>query len=168
MFVHVVPHDFSSVFVWTHRYTLLCTSGSQPSYCCGPLIQVRMLCQPPAIMLFHCYCNLTTVMNYHVNIWYVTPVTWSLDPLPSEGLPLPLYLSWHLRSPASVDLEWFSLSAAPEAPLPLTVAGFYCYCGHSGLVKPFSVIWLVYVTSNLSASCPNWINTRSATLPFSP
>lgn len=43
-------------------------------------------------------------------------MTWSLDPLPSEGLPLPLYLSWHLRSLASVDLEWFSLSAAPEVP----------------------------------------------------
>jgi hypothetical protein len=45
-------------------------SGSQPSQCCNPLIQVLMLWWAPTINNFCCYHNFATVTKCNVNIWY--------------------------------------------------------------------------------------------------
>jgi hypothetical protein len=38
------------------------TNDSQPSQCCGPLIQGLMLWRPPATKLFHCYSVTVTLL----------------------------------------------------------------------------------------------------------
>lgn len=71
------PVFFKSSGLWSTAWMeapCLETSGSQPSYCCGPSVQFLQLWSIPTTKLFWLQlrnCNFVTVINYTVNIRHV-------------------------------------------------------------------------------------------------